>query len=279
LSITHIPLSDPASRSLAPFLVMDPKTVLLPVLAAALAFSSPAAEPAAKPALEAKPTAPVLTGAAALIARHVKALGGEEALRAQTVRSLKGDLELAVMPGVTVNFVSLAKAPDKLLQAIDIPNGGTIVVGTDGPAAWVSMPGGNVQDITGDQLKDLVRQADFWRPIEPGRGLGKLAVKGTEKVGEVPCDVVEGITADGKTEKLFFASATGLLVRWDHEAYTDAGMQPAQDIYEDYKEIGGIKVAYRLRRTKPDTATFTLRVTDVGTGGNPEDSKFKKPTQ
>ena len=258
---------------------MNPTTVLLPVLAAALAFSSPAAEPAAKPASEAKPIAPTLTGAAAIFARHVKALGGEEALRAQTVRSLKGDLELAVMPGVTVNFASLAKAPDKLLQAIDIPNGGTIVVGTDGPAAWVSMPGGNVQDITGDQLKDLVRQADFWRPIEPGRGLGKLVVKGTEKVGEIPCDVVEGTTADGKTEKLFFATATGLLARWDHEAYTDAGMQPAQDIYEDYKEIGGIKVAYRLRRTKPDTATFTLRVTDVGTGGNPDDSKFKKPTQ
>ena len=95
---------------------MNPTTVLLPVLAAALAFSSPAAEPAAKPAPEAKPTAPVPTGAAALIARHVKALGGEEVLRAQTVRSLKGDLELAVMPGVTVNFASLAKAPDKLLQ-------------------------------------------------------------------------------------------------------------------------------------------------------------------
>ena len=262
---------------------MNPKTVLLPVLlpvlAAALALSSPAAEPAAKPALEIKTNAPAPAGAAALFARHVKALGGEEALRAQTVRSLKGDLELAVMPGVTVNFASLAKAPDKLLQAIDIPDGGTIVVGTDGPAAWVSLPGGNVQDITGDQLKDLVLQADFWRPIELGRGLAKLAVKGPEKVGEIPCDVVEGTTADGKTEKFFFATATGLLARWDHEAYTDAGMQPAQDIYEDYKEIGGIKVAYRLRRAKPDTATFTLRVTDVGTGGTPDDAKFKKPTQ
>ena len=258
---------------------MNPTTVLLPVLVAALAFSSPAAEPAAQPAPEVKPAAPAPTGAAALFARHVRALGGEEALRAQTVRSLKGDLELAVMPGVTVNFASLAKAPDKLLQAIDIPNGGTVVVGTDGSAAWISLPGGNVQDITGDQFKDLVRQADFWRPIEPGRGLEKLAVKGSEKVGEIPCDVVEGTTADGKTEKLFFATATGLLTRWDHEAYTDAGMQPAQDIYEDYKEIGGIKVAYRLRRTKPVTATFTLRVTDVGTGGNPDNSKFKKPTQ
>ncbi len=279
MSIIGIPLSDPASRSLAPLLIMNPTTVLLPVLAVALALSSPAAEPAAKPAPEAKAAAPALTGAAAIFARHVKALGGEEALRAQIVRSLKGDLELAVMPGVTVNFASLAKAPDKLLQAIDIPNSGTIVVGTDGPAAWVSVPGGNVQDITGDQLKDLVRQADFWRPIELGRGLSKLAVKGAEKVGDIPCDVVEGTTSDGKTEKFFFATATGLLARWDHEAYTDAGMQPAQDIYEDYKEMGGIKVAYRLRRTKPDTATFTLRVTDVGTGGTPDDAKFKKPTQ
>ena len=258
---------------------MKLRSFLLPALATALTMSPFAAEPATKPAASAKPAAPDAAEVTALFARHLKALGGEEALRKQTVRSLKGELELAVMPGVTVKFASLAKAPDKLLQAVDIPNSGAIVVGTDGPAAWLSLPGGIVQDITGDQLKDLVRQADYWRAIEPARGLVKLVLKGSERVGEAECDVVEGTTLEGKTEKLFFAKATGLLARWDHEAYTDAGMQTAQDLFEDYREVAGIKVAHLLRRTKPESATFTFRVTDVGTGGSPEDAQFKKPAQ
>jgi hypothetical protein len=62
-----------------------------------------------------------------------------------------------------------------------------------------------------------------------------MRLKGTEEVGGAAAHVVEATTPSGLRATLYFDARTGLLVRRD------------KTFFEDFREVDGVKVPFRVR--------------------------------
>src|SRR5579863_5513788 len=93
-----------------------------------------------------------------ILARYVAALGGRVAISKHTTKISKGTLEVV---GVTTDGTaeSYAKAPNKYLSVINIPNYGEIRRSFDGLIGWISGPEAGVQPLAGQDLSTTRRDA------------------------------------------------------------------------------------------------------------------------
>ena len=82
------------------------------------------------------PPPPELTEEQKIIARHVEAIGGEDAIRAHTSMTIQGGFEMPAM-GLSGEATIYLAAPDKGLLNIEIPGFGSNIQGStassDGP--------------------------------------------------------------------------------------------------------------------------------------------------
>jgi hypothetical protein len=89
-------------------------------------------------------------------------------------------------------------------------------------------------------------------------------------------NIVQGIGA-GKTRfKLYFQNDTGLLVRQVRYANTPIGMVPTQVDYSDYRDVSGIKVAFKMIITWTDGQSI-IQLNDVQPNVTIGPDKFGKP--
>jgi photosynthetic reaction center cytochrome c subunit len=101
-------------------------------------------------------------------------------------------------------------------------------------------------------------------------------VRGTEKVDGHDAYVVVG-PRPGKTPlRLYFDQQSGLLVRLVRLGETPLGELPTQIDYADYREAGGVKIAFRWTLARP-SGRFTVQVSDVKENVPVDDRKFAKP--
>jgi hypothetical protein len=211
-----------------------------------------------------------------ILARYTEALGGESAVKQHTAQESKVSIKVAAMGGVELKGERLAQAPNQLLTTIEVPGTGAISFGYDGKDAWYKF-GGTIMEMTGDQLKNTRRDADFWRMTDPAKSYKSIAAKGVEKVGNTDCQVLEGVTLEGRNEKLFFAKDSGLLRRWDFQGVGDDTQKLAVLLIDDYRNVDGIKVPFTLQMEKPTEAAFEMHLTEVKFPATIDTSRFKKP--
>jgi hypothetical protein len=90
--------------------------------------------------------------------------------------------------------------------------------------------------------------------------------------------VLSGTSPEGTSEELFFDVETGLLLRRHIEEQTIfAGFQVRAD-FEDYREIGGIKMPYVVRRSSAGGAWGTkvsVRIVYIQQNEAIADEKFE----
>ena len=106
------------------------------ILGACAAYEAGEAPASAAPE---PPPPPELTEEQKIVARHVEAIGGEDAIRAYTSMTIKGGFEMPAM-GMSGDATQYAMAPDKTLAKISLPGFGEIVNGVNGDIAWAEDP-------------------------------------------------------------------------------------------------------------------------------------------
>jgi hypothetical protein len=77
---------------------------------------------------------------------------------------------------------------------------------------------------------------------------------------------------------LYFDDETGLLARTVTYADSPVGLSPMQVDYSDYRELGGLKVPYKLIVTWLDGKSIIL-LTDVKANVPVEASRFARPAK
>lgn len=213
----------------------------------------------------------------AVIRRWVDAMGGESAVRRNTNRVTVGSLDLPAM-GAAVTLTMVAQAPDRRVTSINIPGFGDMKSGFDGKEGWRTNPQtGAVDEVTGDQLAQEKVEADYWMLVELEKRFPALELKAAEKVGDRDCYVVDAVAPGAKPDRFFFDKETGLLVRRDAEALTPIGKLATETLFEDYREVNGIKVAFTVRRTKPEALGFVFKTTSMKFNTAVDDAQFRKP--
>jgi zinc protease len=212
-----------------------------------------------------------------ILARFVTALGGRAAISKHTTRTSKGTLEVV---GVTTDGTaeSYAKAPNKYISIINIPDYGQIRRCFDGQSGWISGPDTGVQALAGQDLISTRRDANFYQSLDLKKLYPQMSLKEKEDVSGFPAYVVEANSGDGTVRRMYFDVSSGLLVRNDEITDTPQARDLVQSFLEDYREVEGVKQPYTVRQIH-GKITFIVRLTDVKMDQPIDDAIFAKPAQ
>ena len=153
------------------------------------------------------------------------------------------------------------EAPNKLLVITTSSRQGVIYEGYNGASGWHKDSKAQ-REMSGDELKQIKLDADFYAVINIRQHYTDLTVKGKEMIGDVETYAVEGTNADGKREKLYFNSQTGLLIRKQVETKTVLGVLPEITDFEDYRDVSGVKEPFTIRSISPPF-TSTRKFTEI----------------
>jgi hypothetical protein len=212
-----------------------------------------------------------------ILDKYIKAVGGKEAIEKITTRTMKGTFDIEAM-GVTGAAVEmLAKAPNKSAMKIDVPNFGVVNRIFNGANGWSSDPMSGLRELSGVELAQMKRGADFHAELNYKKHYAKMEVKSKEKVGAYETYVVEATPTEGTPEKLYFDVNTGLLVRTDGESEGPQGKVPIETYMDDYKVVDGVKIPHTVKQVNP-MMTWVMKFTDVKNNVDIDEAKFGKPS-
>ncbi len=219
-----------------------------------------------KPEGDASPAAPPTVEQ--ILARYAQAKGNMAGPDKTRTLAIKGTFTSRDRLG-TMQAEALIKAPNKWLQALKDANGIVWQRGFDGSAAWeVSKWGGPEVDpaitLLGQILVNLYR-GDSLAPQLP-----KMSLKATEPIGGAQAYVVE-VAVSTPPPRLWFNTRTGLLGRIE----CGAGSTVMQIDWDDYRDIGGLMVPFKLREA--GTENWLIQCTEVKRNEPIDDSTFARP--
>jgi hypothetical protein len=104
-----------------------------------------------------------------------------------------------------------------------------------------------------------------------------MRLDGRARLGGRDCYVVEGIPVKGPSEKLFFDTENGLLLRWDMARRVPRRGNVFVKVHlGDYREIDGVKEPFSVRFAF-ESFDFTIKLNDLKHNPSIDDSVFKKP--
>ncbi len=168
------------------------------------------------------------------------------------------------------------KGPNKLLAVITIPQG-TIKRCYDGTTAWGITPRGPMElsDHDRDQLK---ASADLLHDIDLKKQFASMTTAAKDKIDDRDVYVVRGRIDERSSERLFFDVETGLLRRRVLVSRTMIANIPEQVDLEDYRDVGGLKIPFKVRYSYVDAGiSSTRQFSEIKLNAAIEDEKFVAP--
>lgn len=210
-----------------------------------------------------------------IIQNYIKAVGGKAAIEKQTVRQMKGTVELAPI-GLKGTVEMLSVAPNKSYSKSNITGIGEIIEGFDGKTAWSINPLQGSREKKGEELLQIQLLNDFYRDLNLEKLYPKMEVKGVEKIGDKEAYVVIATPTGLAPDTFYFDKQTGLLLRQDTVYISPEGKFNLQTTFEDYRDVDGIQVAFKMMAKNPQFEVITT-FTEVKHGVKVEESLFAKP--
>jgi hypothetical protein len=243
-----------------------------------LAVPTPRPTPVAAPggAAPASPSpAPALPSADDLFNKYIAAIGGQAAIDKLKSRMAKGTIVQA--NGNSLQFELYQVAPDKFYQIVTTPQG-AFERGFNGTVGWEKTARG-VREITGGQLADLKAANNLFGLIKLKEQFTRTRVTGKDKIGDREVYVLNGTTTDGKRQRLYFDSETGLLLRRITYTPTMIGVIPEQADFEDYRDVDGVKFPFTARSSAIEVGNpvQTRKFAEVKLNAPVDESKFNMP--
>jgi photosynthetic reaction center cytochrome c subunit len=229
------------------------------------------AKPEAVPAKASGDAKPVLPPADQLLDKYLSAIGGAATLQKVTSRVEKGNL---AANGHQLPIEVYAKAPDKRISIMHLPNGESITA-FDGKQGWLSNAGH--PHLMSAAENDAVRiDSDFYFASHVKTLYAKFTVVPGEKIDGHDTYLVLGRNEGQPPLRLYFDQQSGLLVRQVRYAETALGRMPTQIDYADYRDADGVKIPYRWTLARPGNR-FTIQIDDVKQNVPVDDAKFAAP--
>ncbi len=197
--------------------------------------------PASKTAASAKNAEPDPPGydATALdaLAKMIDAVGGEEVLRRHKFRTIRGKRNIGGM--IDATYVSLAAAPNLLLQRMELPGMGKAEGGYNGSIGWNISPMHGTELMDDEELEDMVVDADFYAELNYKKNHKSIRYVGKAKFADKNCHQVRLTKPSGSVEVLYIDASTGLPVGREAEVKTNMGMMSTVRTVKEFKPYDG----------------------------------------
>jgi hypothetical protein len=221
---------------------------------------------------EEKPSAPLPT-VDQVLSRYVEALGGRAALEKLKTRMMKGS---QLRFDGTASPVEVYQAsPNKFVSIVTTANG-IVATGFDGTVGWSKNPRGQ-RELSGEALAQMKRAADFHADLKLKELYPNMTLEGKEKVFDREAYVIRSKVGEKRTEKLYFDTQTGLLIRILGLNETILGDIPDQEDLSDYREVDGVKLPFTIQMSYVDPwIGWTRKFTEIKHNAPVDEAKFKK---
>lgn len=210
-----------------------------------------------------------------IISRYISAIGGEAAIQKMSTRASLGTLSIPAM-NLSGTVLIHEKAPNKLLQVVII-NGDSIRQGFDGTTAWTDDPADGTRILSGIELSETRRDADFFHPLHLHQIYSNLRFAGTEKIRDRDAYVLEGTPADeSDPDRMYFDSQTGLVLRVVSHRHSSDGDANVQEDFQDYRDVDGLELPFTILQTGGSSA-FAIHISQINPGVSVDDAEFAPP--
>ncbi len=226
-----------------------------------------------------KQAGPALPSVAEVLDHYVQALGGQAALdgvRSQTIRTER----LNGRNNPDSKTILYQKAPGKVLLARESPSYSSRV-GFDGKRAWAQDSLKSYWGILNTpQRNSIMRDSEMYQGSRIRSAYSEVESERIERIGDRETYVLTGKSPEGTSEEFFFDTESGLLLRRHIQEQTVFGAFQEQSDFEDYREVGGVKIPYVVRWSSSGGAWGTrtsIKVVDVQQNIPIEDEKFESP--
>ena len=226
-----------------------------------------AGKPAPSPASK-RESPEALPTAKQVFEKYRQAVGGAPFKTLHLAASIAGDLQPSQLLEYDVMF------PDKLAIHISLPGGAAQSVIINGDHGWITTPqstrdvdAGTVAAMKGNQLLQSIK---FPEVEASGQ------VTGAEKIGDRIYTVVES-RSPKLVRRLYFDAQTGLLYKTKLETSVDSfGISPAETIFEDYRDVNGVKVPFTIIGITTADRIQT-RISEMRANSSIDPVKFEPP--
>ena len=139
-----------------------------------------------------------------------------------------------------------------------------------------------VTEVTGPvpapPLARAKRTADLYEPLNLKQAYPRMITRAMAKVRDRDAYLIVGYPDGDLPEQLYFDIQTGLLVRKGTATPTALGEYALQTDYDDYREVGGVKIPYVVRTIGISPADgVTMQIEKVEINPQLDAGRFIKP--
>jgi len=209
--------------------------------------------------------------------KYLQAIGGADKAMGITSIAATGKVVAFGSFGGGGNFEYFAQAPDKRAMLSHLPDGESSRT-FDGRAGWFAIPLAVVPKypLTGGELDGARLDAQLSFPAQIAHALTALRVGPITEIDGKEVYLLQGNGARGSFVSLYFARASGLLIRSIRYTPSKIGKVPTQVDYEGFREVGGITFPYKWTFTWLD-GRDSFDFADVKFNVPIDASKFGEP--
>jgi len=213
-------------------------------------------------------------------------IGGKAAIDRITNCIVNGTTTTAV--GQVVTYEAEQVAPDKGREVFgSTGNTGRPCAGDsrceyerilNGHRGWLKS-GAGVQELVGEQLGDQRLTFPLFEILKLKDQYTMLQTSGRDRIDERDVYVLSAARFDGKAERLYFDIENGLLRRRISYLRSPIGTIPQQTDFEDYREVDGLKLPFKIRIAfaDPGSVPITRNFAEIRFNVSLDPSKFEKP--
>lgn len=213
--------------------------------------------------------AQALPSAEAVIAKHVAAVGGKEALKKLTSVRQVASMELPSM-GMTAEAEVTMGAPNRMTSKMTFPGIGEIVAGTDGQVAWSLNPMQGPRLLADKELAQTLDQADFYGNLlyETDRFASMTNEGIVDFAGEKAYKLKLVRKTSGLESWQYFSVASGLQIGTESSMVTEMGTIQSSTKISGYKDFGGLMFPTRTEMSAgPQTMIMTIKEVQLNSAG------------
>ncbi len=184
-----------------------------------------------------------------LLDEFIAATGGREQRAAITTQQMIGKLKMSV-PGagdIEAPITVQQAKPNKFQMVVDLSKmgAGTMNQGTNGEIAWDVGPQG-ARLLEGEMKAKTMKRADMTREVDPAANYKTIECVAKEELDGQTVYKVKFIGNDSdEAEYRFFDADSKLMVKTITKQTTPMGAIDVETTVSDYREVGGMKMAFR----------------------------------
>jgi hypothetical protein len=210
-----------------------------------------------------------------ILADAAKAIGGDAAWKAHKTVRMKLEMTFQGI-GITGAGERFATKADKSLTLTELPGIGTIREGSNGKVSWAQDPVNGLRILEGAEAEQAHIESVWDAEQRMAELYAKMESATEPGPGGVPLECVVLTPKLGKPTTNCYDPNTHLQVLQRGIRPTPQGDTPFTSYLKDWREVGGIKMAYAVD-TQAGPITFTGKITGVTFDVPVDDKMFDPP--